>query len=69
MLPGQIAALVVVDQHLIDRRLAQIAVDHDAGHPGVEDSLHGIVADRRVGINPDEARMRPSTRLASSTSM
>ena len=66
MFPGQIAALVVVDQHLIDRCLAQIPVDH-AGAPA-SNPCHGIVA-TAVGINPDDARMRPSTRLARSTSM
>jgi hypothetical protein len=48
MLTSQITALVVVDQHLVDRRLAQIPVDHHARRPGVVDLLHSIVAvDRR----------------------
>ena len=47
MLPGQISALIVVHQHLIDRHLAQITIDDHARHPGLEDALHRIVAVHR----------------------
>ena len=48
MFPGQIAALIVIDQHLIDRCLAEIPINHYARRPGVEDPSYGVVApDRR----------------------